>query len=140
MGQFDGIENAEARRDRSYLEPGIYLLEIQNITAGRTSGKKAPAEDFFAVEAKVLESNNPAIPVGHLINWWVGTERVAGLDNVKSFVVALENCAPAEVTGDAVEALCSAQQPAVGQKVRCSVVGHETKRGLMFNKHNWSVA
>lgn len=62
---FAGVNSAPTTTQGSYLEPGRYKLKI-----GKCIYKKLfKGGDAFIVETTVVESSNPAIPVGGARTW-----------------------------------------------------------------------
>lgn len=142
MGLFAGIKDARATQGGNYLKPGMYLLQVIRVTIGKTR----KGVDFFAVDFKVLGSNNEEHGVGSIVNWFVGFDKEPALANCKAFAVAvLGNALPegqefdeSSITEEVMDGLVADNGKAIaGQKVQCQVVTVPTKSGGTFSRHLW---
>lgn len=101
-------------------------------------------EDFFIVSGTVLETNNPACPVGTKADWVCNMKHDSSPGNVKSFGGALmgirgDDEIKRQITAGVISQLISPAQPGRGRVVSLQVVTIQTKRGSDFNKHIWTV-
>jgi hypothetical protein len=101
-------------------------------------------EDFFIVSGTVLETNNPACPVGTKADWVCNMKHDSSPGNVKSFAGALmgvrgDDEIKRQITTGVITHLISPAQPGRGRVVGLQVVTIQTKRGSDFNKHIWTV-
>lgn len=132
-GDFDGIENVEVPSQRAgYITPGLWVLEVQRLE--RITSKMKRGVRYFIATFVVVEG-----PEG------IGQERawVLKLDDptiylreIKAFVSTLLD-ADTIVTGDVVEGLLSADQPAARCRIRCEAREAMSKAGRPFTRLTW---
>jgi hypothetical protein len=135
MGLFaKKIAEAKENSGGVYWLPGQYVVEIAKVAV--VEGRKG--DEFFVVEGKNIQSNNPERPVGATCSWVVNTDLDAAPGNIKQFISAAGQCDASEVDEDSVEASISSDNPLCGEKVSLTVVTIKTKAGNDFSKHVWS--
>lgn len=87
---FAGMATAEISGSGTYMEDGLYKIETKSIFVKKGVNPSKPGDSFVA-EMKILESNNPAHPVGstasYVLKFTPGNKYVMG--NVVEFVMAL---------------------------------------------------
>lgn len=83
---FAGMRGAATSQQGSFLSPGRYKLKINKYVYRPTQN----SGDVFLIECTVLESTNPATPVGAERTWMQGTKnKQVYLSAVKSFAAAM---------------------------------------------------
>ncbi len=135
MGRFAGVENAKVTEGGVYFLPGNYLVEILACKSGETR-KKVP---FFAVDTKIIESDNPSRPAGSNCSWFVGLDKDAALGNIRGFVAKALESSIEEVNEAVCEIVVGKDQPCAGKKMHINAVNILTKAGKDFTKCNWSL-
>lgn len=136
MGLFDKIKDAKSSLG-VYLLPGVYLLEVDNLKQGQARDGRS----FVVAEFKVLESSEPARPIGSKVSWMVMLDKKyeeTALGNIKAFLSTLTATPEHEVDAPGVEMAFSAANPCAGFKIRASASNIKTKaRGVDFTKVAW---
>lgn len=131
MGVFDGIEKAEVFTAGKYIQPGVFLAEIQKVKQGETRKK----EGFFVVEMKVLESSSlKEHPIGTPMSWMVMMKHDAALGNIKHFLNVAGEIPLEEITKQDGEDAVSEANPFGGLKIRVVAVNIKTRAGKDFTK------
>lgn len=137
MSFFDGIEEAKTSDRNPFIEPGIYLLEVQKITA--FNGKnKVPT---FAAEFKVLEAQTTTgtpNAVGSTVSYVEKLTKDTALGNLKDFASGLSGRPKSSITKNDMDLLVSEKQPAKGVKVRVEAFKTPTKAGGEYTVKRWS--
>ena len=137
MGLFDGIEN-EVGFNRVYFEPGRYKVEIVKCESGVSRYKEIK---FFAVEAKILASDNTKHPVGSKASWFVKLmKNTPALANVREFVGIATDTPMKEVDAAGVEMVVSEEQPLAGVVLNLVATKIKTKAQTDFTIHQWELA
>lgn len=136
MGIFAKIEEAKATEGGNYLRPGNFDVEVVRIKVGETR-KKIP---FFAVDLKILGTNNPEHKIGEICNWFVGMDKDAALGNIKAFATALLSAEgpvdPSTITEQVMEQITEKDGEMVaGTRLKVQVTLVDTKGGNKFSKH-----
>lgn len=133
MGLFSKIKDAKSNGGGIYFEPGTYLVECVAVKTGKTREGDRP---FFVAEFTILESSNPARPVGTSVSWMVMLDKYleTALGNVKQCVAALFNVPENDVDEAGVEAAIGPDNPAKGAKVKAVASTIKTKKGDPFTK------
>lgn len=150
MGAFAGMRDAKMYETGTPLTQGVYTLEITKCILKNTR-KSGLA---FIAELTVLESNNPAHPVGSKRSWF---QKMADLDvahgSLKIFAAAVLGFDPMTQKEEIkakldpeIEAIMDAacdegQQVFRGKRVAVECVPTTTKeKKLPFTRHNWAPA
>ncbi len=136
MGLFDKIGQAHSSGGGVYFEPGSYALECKANKSGKTREGRA----YFVCEFVILESTNPARPVGTSVSMMVMMDKYieTALGNVKGYVAALFDVPEESVDEAGVESLISAENPGAGMKCRAVASNIKTKAGKDFTKVSFS--
>lgn len=143
MGVFSSIANTNSTRQRgSYLAPGTYIVEI---SACRHVQSQKDNSEYFTAEMDVIESNNPAHPVGSPATWMCklnGKYPQSALADVKAFVVAAVGCGESEVDEALItdHVLGGDGSGLAGERLRIIVEQRKTRAGSDFSKHYFSKA
>jgi hypothetical protein len=153
---YDGVGDAKVTKRGSYMKPGKYLVKI--LAVKEVKGQRGG--EFFIVEMKVLESNNPEISVGSEKAWVVKMDNLMALPNIKGFVSAASGVDPlVDNAKDLVEAFWTKIHPAgehmsfsrivsemvvqanalEGVDMGLECVNTTTQEGNPFTVHNWEV-
>lgn len=91
MSLFSGMGETKISKGGVYFLPGIYKVEVQKVTTNRSAkGRK----DFFIVESKILESDNPERKPGMLVSHVIDIGNVMGPANIKAFLAAANGIDP----------------------------------------------
>lgn len=131
MGIFDGIGSAQYFEGGKYIQPGLYLVEIQKVKQSFTRQKRP----FFVVEMKVLETSNPKDhPVSTDMSWMVMLDQDAALGNIKHFISVASETPINEVQAVDAEEACSEGNPMAGLRLKASAVNILTKAKKDFTK------
>ena len=143
MGLFSGIESAKVGAGGVYFLAGLYKVRIVKVTTINSRKK----DDLFIVEAKILESDNKDRKVGSSCSWVVNLKQDAALGNIKGFVAAANGIDPTdedtvnkEVTEEAVEYVCSDDNPLKDVELNLECTAIKTRAGGDFTLHKWSPA
>jgi hypothetical protein len=157
-GWFDNIGEAKVSKTGQYFKPGKYrvrILAVKEVT-GQLGGT------YTVIETKVLESNNPEIPVGSEKSQVIemGAKKVMALPNVKAFIAAasgvdgtLENVNdlvedywfklnPMGVRlpfSKIVEELVIKHNALEGVEINLECVEITTREGNPFTRHIWEI-
>lgn len=124
MSLFDGIENAQLRKDRSYFRPGRYVVRIDGLKTGVTRKKLS----FFVANTTVVHvvdataaanDNRGPHRVGDTPSWMVMAHWDSFLSTVKGLLFVLASSLglakdEAEVDKASIEAAVSDAQPFAG--------------------------
>lgn len=141
MGLFDEIGSAKVNQGGVYFLPGIYRCEIVKVFTLKTRKR----EDVFIVECEIKESNNEERKPGGRASWVVNLKHDAALGNIKGFVAAANGIDPTneaevneEVTAEAVELVCSDDNPLEGVEVMLEATNIKTRDNRDFTLHQWT--
>jgi len=140
MGLFSGVKLSGVAlgggKAMDFKGEGDFVLEITEVKGGQTRKKQA----YFEVFHKVVESTNPAQPVGSTVNLFCMLDDDLGLQNMKTILAVMSGLNPN--TAADIEAInkmtdeewitlaetgCADQRLFVGRKVNCSVVSTPVK-------------
>lgn len=157
MGNFySGISEKKVAKTGSYFKPGTYRVTI--LAVKEVKGQKN--RNFFVIETKVLQSNNPEVPVGAERSQVIPFDNVMALVNIKQFIAAVSGVdATLDDVNERVEAYWANLHPkgevlpfeeivsqmVVGANALADVeMGLEcveiaTTEGQPFTKHTWEV-
>lgn len=125
MGALAGIGSAQVTIKTPTLDPGQYKIQV---VSGGVKLFRSPANgtDFFIVNAKIVESDNPAHPVGALRGWVCKiTGNLSALGNIKGFMAAGIGI---DATTAKPEALDVITESAIEQ-----VIANDLFKGLVLN-------
>ncbi|MBK6920400.1 MAG: hypothetical protein IPH07_23570 [Deltaproteobacteria bacterium] len=135
MGKYAFVAKAAASKGALFFLPGEYLVEI--VAVKEYDGIKGLK---FIVEARVLESNNPACPADTRTRSWVvdlSRRDMGGPGDVKAFICNMEGIAEEDFEEEMVDlAVDQEEAPFVGRQARLTV--RDPKPGKKFTKHIWS--
>lgn len=116
MGVFDKIDEAEGFGGGVYFEPGVYVAQLVECKSGHD---REETFNFFVADFDVLESTNPAIPVGTRVAWFAKLQKdTPALKNVRVFMATAAGVPEVEVTTAAAEMICGPGQPLKGAVLR----------------------
>ena len=146
ISAFSGMRDAKGSSRGTYLEPGVFVVEVEKCHIFRTRQK----EDLFIVELLVRESNNEKHPKGSRRNFVQKMNVDATLPQIKQFVGAclgfeegsdrfLTEFAPeCETIAAAALAPPDGENILKGKTLQVEVVATVTKeKGLPFNRHKF---
>lgn len=141
MGIFSGIEEAKATEGGAYLKPGVYDVEVVRVVTGKTR----KGDPFFAVDVRILGTNNPEHRIGETASWFVSMSWEPSLGNIKAFAVACLSSEgaidPNSITEKVMDGLTDKGGEAiVGTRLKVQVTLVSTKSGGTFSKHLWFAA
>lgn len=131
----EGIEKETVYGSGRWLNPGEYLLEVVECRSFESAKERGTW--FFCAEFTILEAGpqtgfQPGEQASHLIK----LSHVSAKSNLKNFAMSLAPDVPEnEITADVIDSLISAENPAAGIKVRCTVSQVTTRGGGDFSKH-----
>jgi hypothetical protein len=131
---FAGAEDARPRQERGeFFSEGDHLVRIDAVKAA----KSRKGDEYVAVEATCLLSDNAAIRPGAPLSHLYMCRYDSFLGDMKAFAAVGENCDPAEVDEAGLEAICGEDNPFQGKilRVRAKIV--KTKKGGDFTILNW---
>lgn len=153
MGWYDNIQNVQVSSKGAKLTPGNYVLQVQEVKEIQGQNNSGT---FFIVELKVLQSDNPAHPVGQAVGQVIRLDvKFADGPNgpkadVKAFAAAAMGISPAneaarmnhEIQPAVITGLLHETQPVRGHVLRANVYakmpGANSKPGAQpFFKFNW---
>lgn len=98
-------------------------------------------QDNYVIEVEVVESNNPACPVGYMASIVVTDKYVDSyFDDVKGFLCAALNAAPEQVDLADWQASYQPDQPLLGFFFDALVLERPTRNGGVFTKHIFNVS
>lgn len=129
---FVGVENAKTSEKLPYIQPGRYVLRVDQIKVfdSRTKGPMFVAE-YTIVESEGLGANPKGSRAAHLIKL-KGNDSALG--NVKGMVGALTGEGSSNVTQTMCDAVVAETNPTKGTLVRAFAFITETKAGTDFTK------
>lgn len=134
MSLFKGIENAKVTDRLPYMEPGKYLLQLENAKIITSRAK----EQFAVAEFKILQSEGEgANEVGTSTSQMIKLSLDAALGNIKTLVAALLGIPSAQVTESAADEVFGPSNSAKGVKVRAEAFHTDTKSGGVFTRVNY---
>lgn len=135
MGLFTGINDAKYSEGGIYFLDGNYVVQIEDLKSG-TSRQKV---DYFAAECRILQSTNPARPIGTLVTFWVGIKPdTPALADIRRFLAVAGDCDDNDVDDRAAEMSVSEEQPFRGVVLRAAATTITTaKKKLPFTKVVW---
>jgi hypothetical protein len=142
MGIFSKVKEARIGEGGNYLPPGDFDLEIKKVTVG-TTRKNIP---FMAVAFTCLGTNNPAVKVGEVVDWFNGADKDGFSSNVKEWGSAvLQNIAGEPIDPDSIDEAVmegltdKGGESCIGQKLRVKVTLKPIKSapGKFFSRHQW---
>ena len=146
MNDFEGIEHvcAEGTSDRSYFEPGHYIVEIEKVILHK---KRSGGGKLFIVETAVKESNNPKIQIGEQRNWVQSLSSEYALPRIKSFIgAAMGFCSSkqagelnAKISSTVCLHVVSEENPLKGKIVALRCIAKKTREGKDFTQAQWGV-
>ena len=138
MSLFKGIDKVQVSGSGRYVTPGNYVLEVAEVKTFESQKKKG--RHFFCVEGVVLSTTAQEYVPGDMVSWLVNiTDHESALSNIKNFTMSLSpDMTEADVTPGSVDAMCSADQPASGTKVRATAINVQTRSGGDFTKVSWA--
>lgn len=140
---FAGMNHATMSQKRPYLTEGNYRVRIDRMLFKATRGKG----DALIAEVTVVESDNPAHPVGSQRSWYQSfADKDIGGGAAREFTLAVLGYNP---MGDPASFAAVDTETALGQAVDVgnTFAGREvlvacmqimTKRNTPFTKHAWS--
>lgn len=144
MGLYGGVENAKYSEGGVYLDPGVFLLEIQACkTIKARNGKHGFVAEFLVKES----SGGSKLKPGNAVSWMT-MEGDNFLGNVKNFAAHAVACFTGTtdvdldgVTEEAIESMVAESgpnpNPLKGTQIRASAVNVKTKKGTDFTKVKW---
>ncbi len=91
---FKGMATAKIRGQGNRLGVGLYVVETKTVTRKVGEDPSKPGDSFIC-EFEVVESNNPANPVGSTASFVVKFNSIYAMGNVVEFAIA---CLGFEVT------------------------------------------
>ena len=149
MSMADKIANAEAFGVGTYLEPGLYLVEVQRLKEQVGRFRSAGTTAFIA-ELLIVESSNPVRPAGVGVSWYQGENKLGYDGRIKKFFHALfpdlvamsakdPKRYPAEFRS-IYEGCVGTENLAMGQRVRVQVTATTSQAGRAVNDHQWAPA
>lgn len=144
-GLFRGLGDAKISRGGLYFLPGNYVVEIQKVTTTRSQRDR---KDYFIIEAKVLESDNPERKPGMVPSQAIDIGNIMGFPNIKGFLAAANGIDPADeaaveeaLGGDKAEETAeyaaSDENPLAGMVLGLECFNIKTREGNDFTKHVW---
>lgn len=136
MGRFSGVKDARMTMGGVYFLAGTYQVEIIKVHMV-TSRKR---EDFFTIEAKILESDNAERKPGITCTQMIKMSQDAALGNIKGFVSAAYDTPAEEVDEEVCELVVDEENPLGGLIVNLECVDITTRDGNPFTLHRWSAA
>lgn len=96
MGKrFGGVGAAKMNRRGVFFDPGEYEIDVKRCEYMTARDK----EEFFIVETIIVETNNPAHPVGAERNWMPKMNQDMSEVNLKGFCVACLGLEDADADG-----------------------------------------
>ncbi len=141
LGKVKDVKTYDTK-ERVYIEPGKYLLELWSLTA-----KESPVNGKVNViaEFKVIESSDtgetPANKAGTTpgLVMDISDRFEYGLKNVQQLLKGLSKGTAAEMTLEVLENVCGPQQPLRGKLIRDSAFKKTNpKSGKTFTHHAWT--
>jgi hypothetical protein len=138
MGLFSKIGEAHSTGGGVYFEPGSYVLECRVNKVSKTRENRP----FFVAEFVILQSTNPARPVGTSMSHMIMLDKYieTALGNLKGYVAALFDIPEESVDEAGIEKLTSAANPGSGLKVKAVASMTKTRAGKDFTKISYSPA
>lgn len=131
MGIFDGIGKAQYFESGKYLQPGLYLVDIQRVKQAKTRMNRP----FFVAEMKIVEASDvKEFPVGTDASWMVMLDHDAALGNIKHFISVASGTKLDEITEQDAEDAVSEQNPLAGIRLRVMAVNVKTRAGKDFTR------
>lgn len=136
MGSFKGVQDARVGGGGVYFLQGVYQVKIKKVWM-QTSRKR---EDFFMIDAQIIESNNDKRTAGMTCTQMIKMSLDAALGNVKGFVAAAMGIDPDEVDEEMCEACVEDDNPVADTIMNLEVVDIKTREGGDFSLHKWEAA
>jgi hypothetical protein len=155
MGNYSGIGDAKVfKGGGQYFKPGRYKVAIQAV---KWVNAAVGGKQFTVIETKVLESNNPEVPVGCERSQVIDMIGVMGLPTVKAFVAAVSGFDGtvsslnsdverywAGITGETrdfagvCDLIASDVNPLSDEVMDLECIEVDTRTGGKFTKHVWA--
>ena len=148
-GWADLIAGAEVgNKSGQYFEPGMFLVELVCIKVFERQNQAGGTG--FVVEFDVLESDNPAIPVGDRRGWFCDISKKMGASDAKAFMLQVVEAKINRSGGDfnprapfdpkILHWAAGEDQPCAGEKFHLKAWHKETRAGGQFTIHDWRPA
>jgi hypothetical protein len=139
MSLFDGIENAKVYGGGRYIEPGNWMLKVQELSTFESAQQKG--RFYFCAEFEVIGTDVETTREGEKVTWLVNMMNGSALDNIKGFAMALTpGSSEADITPDAMEEMVSSDNPAAGIQVSAFAFLKTSREGNPYTRINWSTA
>lgn len=115
MGKYDKLADAQVSKTGQYFDVGNYRVKI--LAVKDVESTKGGNKNYTVIETRVVESNNPKIPVGSERSQVIDMGNVMGLPNLKAFVAAASGVdATMDSVNDDIEAYWARQDPQGAQR------------------------
>jgi hypothetical protein len=156
----ESMGKAPMKRKGTYMEEGLFTVEIINTLRKQGWNKTFTArdKDLFIAEFRILESTNPAHPVGSTASWACKDPVTGNAGDVKAFMLAVAGVDPRTVKdtdakaqkqaallayaamgeAEALKALELEDGFVQGKRVKLETRKVKTKAGGDFTVHAWS--
>lgn len=145
---FDGVDSAESTGKIPFITAGLYLLGVKKFGTGVSKNPSSLGKKFVKLVAEVVESNNPAHPVGSTVSqiimedafgYYKGDIQNLGLAILGETELDMKASAASKAKfGENLKKLSSAAQPAVGTLIRAEAFNQTSKKGGVFTKVMYS--
>jgi hypothetical protein len=112
--------------------PGVFVVDVMKCKSGKT--RPPASKENFIAELMVVESNNPAHPVGSLMDWYVDMSWDSSAADVAAFLVTATNDRQENITEEVVGVICSDANPLKGTRLRLIARNKTTEKGGTFTK------
>jgi hypothetical protein len=141
MGIYDKINNVKTAPKRGYFSAGNYKVSIiKVITKTKLDGGNA-----FIGECKVLESDNPEVPVGSQQSFYRDLNSKFPdmvLKQIAGFVLAACEArdgaeAPEGVSDELMDHVCSEENPLAGAKLNVRAIEKVSKKNTKYLEINF---
>jgi hypothetical protein len=140
---FQGIEESKGLTNLPNVPEGTFKARVEGIK--KVQSTKDQLQVYLIAEFTILESDNPACPVGTRAKRAIGTKPVKlvgtkySMAEIKNLFAAILNEPQDSVTKESSEALCSPKQPATGRVVH--IFGrNKVKDGVKTEFTNYTYA
>ena len=156
MGMFSVIQKVKVRTDApkakpkkedNYILPGTHIFEINRVLKHKQEGING--KEFFIVEMKVVESDNPEMQPGQMKSFLEsfkfdgkkgldGETQYPGMERVKQLIAAAvssDGLGPDDITEDMIENEVLGQNILAGRRIKD--IAKYGKKGSGFLYNNW---
>lgn len=134
MGWMNRVNNAKLNSKNTYVGPGRFRVELIKVKSGETRQKI----ENFIVELRVVESDNPANPVGSLMDWYVNMAWDSSDGDVAKFLMTATGDPQEALTEEVVKFITSDAQPLKGTILQIGAYNKVTKgKGGNFTVVGW---